>query len=197
MSLSPVSAIVLAAGESRRMGENKLLLPWRGRTVIESIILTLRKCALSEIIVVLGHQVNRVRQALEGQPVRCILNEEFTAGMLSSVQCGVRESNTNTKGFLICLGDQPALNEEIIEPLLDALSKSKASIVLPSYRGARGHPLLISSQYRDEIFKLDPAVGLRQLRLRHADEVLIIEIPDKAVMQDLDYPEDYRRALEA
>ena len=189
------TAIVLAAGESRRMGQNKLLLPWRGRTVIESIVTTLHECQLSEVIVVLGHQADRVRVALEDQAVRFALNEKFSDGMLLSVQCGVRAASANTQAFLICLGDQPALSVRLIAPLLQTFAKNKGTIIVPSYRGTRGHPLLVASKYRDEILKLDTSIGLRQLRQRHANEVFVIEIPDDAVLQDLDYPEDYRRAL--
>jgi len=196
MKVPKITAIVLAAGESRRMGQNKLLLPWRERTVIESIVLTLRKCQLSEIIIVLGHEADRVRSTLQNQPVRFALNEKFSDGMLSSVQCGAQFANVNADALLICLGDQPALSIQLIVPLLQAFVEDKGTIIVPSYRGTRGHPLLVSSKYRDEILKLDPSVGLRQLRQRHADEVFIIEIPDDAVLQDLDYPDDYRRALE-
>ncbi len=190
-----IAAIVLAAGESRRMGQNKLLLPWQGRTVIESIIGTLRESSLIEIIVVVGYEADRVGSVLQEQPVRLVLNRRFTEGMLSSVQHGIREASPQVDAFLICLGDQPALHVRMIEPLVQALAERKASIIFPSYRGLRGHPLLISSKYREEILTLDPSVGLRQLRQRHADEVFIVEIPDEAVLQDLDYPEDYRRAL--
>ncbi|MBI1743497.1 nucleotidyltransferase family protein [Candidatus Acetothermia bacterium] len=196
MDFPQTSAIVLAAGESRRMGQNKLLLPWRGRTVIESIAVTLHECQISEIIIVLGHEADRIRAVLQDQSVRFALNEKFSDGMLSSVQCGARAASASIDALLICLGDQPALSTHLIAPLLQAFAEDKGTIIVPSYRGARGHPLLVSSKYRDEILKLDPSIGLRQLRQRHADEVFIIEIPDGAVLQDLDYPEDYRRALE-
>jgi molybdenum cofactor cytidylyltransferase len=190
-----IAAIVLAAGESRRMGQNKLLLPWQGRTVIESIVATLRGCSLTEIIVIVGHEADRVESVLQGQPVRLALNRRFAEGMLSSVQCGIRAASPDLDAFLICLGDQPALRARIIQPLIEAFAERKASIILPSYQGTRGHPLLISSKYRKEIVTLDPRVGLRQLRQHHADEVFIVEISDEAVLQDMDYPEDYRRAL--
>jgi molybdenum cofactor cytidylyltransferase len=190
-----ISAIVLAAGESHRMGQNKLLLPWRGRTVIESIVTALRECPLSEIIVVLGHDAERVRAVLERESVLFALNEHFAAGMLSSVQCGVRVTSPSADGLLIGLGDQPGLSARIVQPLLDAFAAQKGMIILPAYRGRRGHPLLVGSAWREEIFSLDPAIGLRQLLQRHADEVFLVEIPDEAVLQDLDFPEDYRRAL--
>ena len=179
------------------MGQNKLLLPWQGKTVIESIVATLSVGGLSEVIVVLGHQAELVQKQLRDQPVRCVVNPQFLTGMLSSAQAGVREASLDAEGYLICLGDQPALSTHLIRPLLEAFTQAKASIIVPSYQGSRGHPLLIASQYRDEIFRLDPNIGLRQLRLQYASEVLIIDISDSAVLQDLDYPEDYRRALES
>jgi molybdenum cofactor cytidylyltransferase len=197
MMTPKISAILLAAGESRRMGQNKLLLPWHGKTVIESIVATLNTCALAEIVVVLGHQAELIQSQLQNQRVSFSINHDFRSGMLSSVQSGVRAASSDAAGYLLCLGDQPTLSAQIIQPLIDAFTQEQASIILPSYRGSRGHPLLIAQNYRDAIFKLDPDVGLRQLRLQHASEVLTIEVPNADVLQDLDYPEDYRRALKS
>src|SRR3954451_16093015 len=115
-----ITAIVLAAGESRRMGRLKLLLPFGTRTVIETVVDSLRASPVDEILVVTGHQSEVIEAALARAPARIVRNPDYRSGMLSSVQCGVAASAPETSWFLIALADQPQLAPALVRHLLAA-----------------------------------------------------------------------------
>lgn len=188
-----ISAIVLAAGESRRMGTLKPLLPFQGRTIIETIVRTLSQCPLAEILVVLGHRAAEIEAQLADHPVKIVHNAQYRRGMLSSVQAGIAQASSRAEAYLICLGDQPSLRPQTVQHLIAAFKGAKPGIYLPCYCGQTGHPLLMTARYRDEIRQLDEMLGLRQLLYRHPDEVQRVEVDAPEVLEDMDTPEDYRR----
>jgi molybdenum cofactor cytidylyltransferase len=194
---SRISAIVLAAGESRRMGSFKPLLPFQGRTIIEAIVCTLRQCTLEEILVVLGHRAAEIEAQLADYPVKIVHNAQYRRGMLSSVQAGIEQAKRHVDAYLICLGDQPSLQRQTFERLVAAFERAKPGIYLPTYRGQSGHPLLFAAHYRQEIEKLDEAIGLKQLLQRHPNEVQRVEVDTPEMLEDIDTPEDYRRLSSA
>jgi molybdenum cofactor cytidylyltransferase len=189
-----VWALILAAGESRRMGTAKLLLPLVGSTVIESVVQTVEGAGVSGVLVVLGAEPDRVREALRGHRVEYVLNSEFRRGMLSSVQSGLRALPPSASAALVCLGDQPRLSGAAVRAVIQAGETSSRGLVVPVFGGRRGHPLLVSLRYRDEVMGLDPAVGLRQILDRHPEDILEVEAPDATPLVDMDTPEDYRKA---
>jgi len=188
-----VWAVILAAGESRRMGSPKLLLPFGETTVLEAVVREVRRAGLSSILVVLGAEQEKVRAALENQPVVFVRNSDFRRGMLSSVQCGLRSLPATASAAMLFLADQPSLSGSIIRKLLQARESAAQSLIVPVFAGKRGHPLLLSMKYKDEILTLDPAIGLRQLLINHPDDILEVEVEDESVLKDIDTPEDYRK----
>lgn len=189
-----VWAVILAAGESRRMGAPKLLLPFEGSTVLGTVVRRVRRAGLSSIVVVLGAEQEKVRAALEDQPVVFVHNPGFRRGMLSSIQCGLQALPAAASAAMLFLADQPTLSDSVIKKLLQARESASNGLIVPVFAGKRGHPLLLSLEYRDEVGTLDPAVGLRQLLINHPDDILEVEVEDEAVLKDIDTPEDYRQA---
>jgi len=189
-----VSGIILSAGESRRMGSLKQLLPFGQKTVVETVLDNFLQADLHEIIVVLGHQADQISKVL-GKNIKIILNERYKDGMLSSIQCGIKATDENTEAFLIGLGDQPFIHASIISMLLKHFERSGKGIIIPCYNGKRGHPIVIHTKYRDDISHLDPNVGLRQLVYEHEDDLGYVDATSDAVIRDMDYPEDYEREL--
>jgi len=175
------------------MGALKALLPFEGQTIIETIIATLSRCSLEEILVVIGHRSDEIGSVLASYPVRIVHNTGYQRGMLSSVQAGIERASNQADAYLICLGDQPSLQQQTIQRLIDAFKGAKPGIYVPCYQGQAGHPLLLSAHYREEIKELDPAIGLRQLLQRHPDAVQHVELDAPEVLEDLDTPADYRR----
>jgi molybdenum cofactor cytidylyltransferase len=192
-----ICAIVLAAGESRRMGSHKLLLPFGSTTVIAHIVDQLLRSVVNKVLVVVGHDEERVAEQLPGSSVEVVTNPNYKAGMLSSVRCGLQALPQECETVMVALGDQPAITSELVDEMVRLFSATDKGILVPLYRGRRGHPLLFSARYRDEILTRYDDVGLRGLLRAHPDDVLDLEVSTPAVLSDMDYPEDYRRELEA
>lgn len=188
-----VAGIVLAAGQATRMGAFKQLLPLGERTLVEIVVDQLGS-RLERVVVVVGHRAGEVIEVLAGRPAQCVLNPEYPLGMSTSVQCGLRHAGP-ADAYLICLGDQPQF-AAALEPLLNAGTCSAKGILIPTYRGRRGHPLLIRCRYAGEIMALTPDQGLNTVTRSHGDDTLEVPVGDSGVVDDLDTPEDYQQALE-
>jgi len=120
-------------------------------------------------------------------------NERFEEGMLSSVQAGVESIDSDVQGRLIFLGDQPMVSKLVINRLVSVFQKTEKGLLVPTFKGKRGHPVLISSKYKDNIKSINPAIGLRELFLNNQSDILEIEVGFDGILKDIDTPEDYRR----
>jgi len=189
-----VAAIVLAAGESARMGQPKPLLPWdRGQTVIEAIVARLVALRLAEIVVVTGHQAADVARAVAWLPVRVVHNPDYRqGGMISSVQAGLRALSPEIAACLVVMGDQPALNARVIDQVLLAYARGRGEIVAPEYEGRRGHPVLFDSRYWPELLALQEGAP-RDVIARYPDRLHLVPVSDDSILRDIDTPQQYRR----
>ncbi len=191
-----IAAIIPAAGQSRRMGAQKQLLPWAGTTVIGHIVDELLRSEIDEVCVVVGHQSDQITQALAGRNVRLVLNPDYRrTEMLSSVCCGLRGLPSACVAVLVALGDQPAITAELVNTMLRAYATSGKGIVVPTHDGKRGHPLLFARRYCEELQIGYDQVGLRGLLAAHGEELLELSVASSAVLSDLDSRADYLREL--
>jgi len=190
-----ISAIVLAAGMSERMGRPKMLLPFGRGTLLDTVLAGVGRSRVDDVIVVLGAHRDAIEPVVSKHSARSVFNEGYEAGMLSSVLRGLQAVPADARAFLVVPGDHPAPSPSVINRLIAEHDATGKGIVLPVHRGRRGHPLLIDARYRDEVSRLDPAIGLRQLARDHPDDVLEVPVRSPAVLRDVDRPEDYRRAL--
>lgn len=188
-----VVAVVLAAGMSTRMGAFKQLLPFGGRTLIEWVVDQLTP-VLERVVVVVGHRGTEVREALGTRRVDCVTNPDFSAGMCSSVQCGIRRAGP-AGAYLICLGDQPVL-AGLVRPLLLAAETNPQGILIPTFGGRRGHPLLLRRRYAAAVLALGPDQGLNTLTRAHPEDTLEVPLSEPGALEDLDTPADYQRVLQ-
>ncbi len=185
-----IAGIVLAAGRSTRMGTLKQLLPLGGKPTIEVVVEQV--CGrLERVIAVLGHRAEEVAGALAGQPVVCAFNPDYGLGMLTSVQCGIRAAG-GASGYLICLGDQPHLGSTA-DALLEAARQAGEGILIPTFQGRRGHPILIRSSYAGEILSLSPERGLNTVTRGHPQDTLEVPVEGREALEDMDTPADYQR----
>lgn len=189
-------AVVLAAGESRRMGQAKLLLPFGEATIIETVLRTVVSSRADRALVVLGGYREDIEPKVRNFAVKRVVNENYREGMLSSVQSGLAALPGSARAAVFVLADQPGVPVRVIDSLIDAYNRVKKGIVLPVCREKRGHPLLIDLKYRREIEALPPDLGLRGLLREHPDDILEVPAPDLAVLVDIDTPDEYGRALE-
>lgn len=188
-------ALVLAAGESKRMGRPKLLLPFRKKTIIETVIENVIHSKVKKASVVLGADKEDIEKKIQGFPVEITVNPHFSKGMLSSIQWGIRNLPEDTRAVLIVLGDQPAISSSVIDKIVDSFVQTGKGIILPVYEKERGHPVLIDMKYRTEVENLSPEIGLRGVVYSHPDDILEIRVETPAVLRDIDDMEDYRREL--
>jgi len=186
-------AVVLAAGGSRRMGTQKMLLPFRGTTIIGSVVQAAVEASLDGIVVVLGADRDLVRGAFGSSPVTLAVNERWERGMLSSVQTGFEALPQAAAAAVVMLGDQPFVKPETVDELVARYRETRRGIVLPVHGGRRGHPVLIDLKYKAEIIALGPEATLREIVQAHADDALEVEIEDPDILRDIDTPEDYGR----
>ena len=193
--MSGICAIILAAGGSVRMGTKKLLLPYRGITIIEKVIENVLASGIERVVVVTGSGKDEITKVIRRLPVEQCYNENWKEGMLSSVKCGFRSLPEKCSAAIIFLGDQPMINTATIEEIIYAYRKSGKGIIMPSYKKKRGHPVLIDAKYADELEKLNPDGGLRMLAHKFPVDVLEVETNDPAILKDIDTPEDYRNEL--
>ena len=190
MKSHKVAAIVLAAGQSRRMGAFKPLLPFGEQTVIESCINNLRRASVDEIIVVAGHRADEVLEHLKNANVRFALNDDATSEMSVSIARGVEQVSPHANALLIALVDHPAVSGDTIETIVDAWIEG-AQFVQPEFNGRGGHPVLIDLQYRHELLHLDPQKGLRAFFAAHRDQVRRLPVDSPFIARDMDTWEDY------
>ena len=190
-----ICAIVLAAGLSRRMGVQKLLLPFNGKTIIAHIIDQLLASTVGDIHVVVGHQAEQISAELSGQSVSIVKNPNYKSGMLSSVRCGLQNLPEKCQAVMVVLGDQPSITTKLIDQILQTFAVTEKNVLVPLYKGKRGHPILLSVQYRDEILTNYDNVGLRGVLHRHPEDIHELVVSDASILSDMDYPEDYRREL--
>ena len=192
-----ITAIVLAAGLSSRMGQTKPLLPWGQQTIIEHILSVLRDCAIEEMLVVTGHEREAVERRLAEWLVRAVFNPHYATGeMLASIRVGLLSAAVEAEAALIVLGDQPALETSVIDKIVAAYRNGQRHIVAPSYQMRRGHPLLISRKYWRDILALGEGQTLRDFLRRNGEAIHYVEVTTPSVLQDMDTPDDYRRELE-
>jgi molybdenum cofactor cytidylyltransferase len=187
-----ISAIVLAAGQSKRMGQPKLTLPWGNTTVIGKVIETITLAGIDDVLVVTGGAKQEVQKVLAGFDVRSIHNNNFAnSEMLSSIQLGLTGQTAESEAVLICLGDQPQVGKECMQIICKAYQDGRSGIVVPSYQMRRGHPWLIAKKYWAEILRMDSGETMRDFMVKNAGEIHHVHWDSPAILQDLDTPEDY------
>lgn len=191
-------AIILAAGESRRMGQPKQLLPFGGKTMLECVIDAFRSPRVDEIIVVLGHRAEEIAATIASHsgkllPPRIVKNPHYKQGMFTSVQAGLRALPKQATLVMIALCDQPRLQRPTVEKFIGEFEKKQHKVLIPMYEGRQGHPLLFRAEYAKEILALDESLTLKHFLAAHAGDVVRLPVSDEGVLIDIDDRETYER----
>jgi len=190
-----IEIIILAAGKSERMGQQKLLMPYGEKTIIENIIEKALTSKAGAVKVVVGSNRDEVCDLIKEHSVQIIENTAFEKGMLSSVQCGFEALSSSASAGMILLGDQPMVQTLVIDKLIESFQKSRKGIIIPVYNKKRGHPVLIDTKYLLKINNLDPGRGLRQLMDENPEDIYEMEVETNTILKDIDTIEDYKREL--
>jgi molybdenum cofactor cytidylyltransferase len=188
-----VSGIILTGGLSTRMEANKLLLPYEGCTVIERVVEKVCAAGLGEVIVVTGHQSDKVKKVLQKYPVKFVHNPNYSLGMTTSIQEGVKEATGD--GYMICLGDMVQITSKEYGWLKIRFERvvqvDKASIVLPLFNHAKGNPVLFSSLYKNKILQHTNMNGCCNILEENKNSIKYIEMPSNHVLKDINSFNDY------
>ena len=178
------------------MGSPKPLLPWRGKTLVESQIQTLLEAGASEIVVVLGYKAQEVASYIAGEPVRIVINHRFRDGRASSIRAGLDAVSPNASDILIMAVDQPR-SPQIVSKAINSHIEKDALLTSPRYRGRGGHPLIFSASLLNELSRIsEENQGLREVFERHRSEINEAIFDDPAIRLDLNTPQAYRDAFE-
>ena len=172
------------------MGELKQLLPWNGRPLLEHTLANLRNIKLNEIVVVLGCGADAVRKRVDLHDIKVVENKNYEQGMGNSLSVGVCALAEATDGVLIVLADQPFVQSETYDQLIDQYRQSDAQIVVPTYRGFRGNPVLLDRSVFPEVMALNGDVGCRAIFGDHSDGIRKVAVGDVGILLDIDNKHD-------
>jgi len=192
-----VAALILAGGESRRMGSPKALLKLSGRTFLDRLILAFAPHC-DPVVVVLGHEAGKIRAAIEeGARAMFALNENYRLGQLSSMQCGLRAIPASARGVLFTPVDYPAIQAQTVDELVRSFQPDRYPVAVPRYCGERGHPVCVGPDVIAQILALDPGAQARDVIHRYRNRTFYVDVKDAGVIKDIDDPDAYRRLVEA
>ena len=191
-----VSAVVLAAGRSARMGEAKQLLRIGEQTMLERTIENVRASRVEAAVLVLGFGAESIRRELPAallKDIRVVINENYASGMASSLREGLAAVNLESDAALIVLADQPLVSPETMNEIVERFCGSDGEIVVPYYRGERGNPVLLGRSVFAEAMALEGDVGCRSIFAQHTKGILRVDVDDPGILADIDSREDYER----
>ena len=177
------------------MGRPKALLPIDGVRFIEKIVTSLQATRVGQIIAVLGHNAEEMRQKISDLPVSIVINSNYKQGQLSSLVAAIRSiqsSKNSVDGMLVHLVDHPYINAQLVDVMIERFYETKKLIVVPRYRGRRGHPVIFSSALFAELLAAPVDQGAKAVVHAHRDETLEIDTGDQGVTIDIDTPDEYR-----
>lgn len=186
-----VAGILLAAGQSRRMGAFKPLLRFGESTVVESCINYLVEGGVDSIVVVVGHRAEDIRNQLSSQHLTYAVNPDPTSEMNESIAAGVAMVPQSSRAVIIALVDYPAIPSSVVSTLITEWSKGY-TLVKPTWEGRGGHPVLVDLSFRSELLNLDPGKGLKGLFDQHQTGIKRVEVPSPYIARDIDTWDDYR-----
>ena len=179
-----ISAILLAAGKSKRMdGENKLIKEIKGTPLINFSIKNILESSIDELIIVLGFQKKIIEKSIDkNNKIKLVFNKNFESGMASSIKAGLKNLSSKTDAFFICLGDMPKVNKDIYNLLIK--SREGNDIVVPTYKGKQGNPILFSASMKEKIMTIQGDVGAKKILKKNKNKIFNIEINEKGITED-------------
>lgn len=196
--MKQVTAVILAAGQSKRMGEAKLLLPWGETTILAQTIQHTKAAAVDDLLLVSGGYQAEVETIAQAHAVPFVHNPQFATGeMLSSLKTAVhflqRQRPLFRGAILVMLGDLPFLEPDILNVVIEAYKNGRGRLIAPTYQGKRGHPVLIDAQFFTELLALPAAGAPRDLIRNHQEALYLVEVGSDVILRDIDTPEQYER----
>ena len=189
-----ISLMVLAAGKSTRMKENKLLLKANGETLIERVVSTAVKSKVDELVVVLGYEAEKIRERIARLKCKIVVNESYEKGQSESVKTGLSAISGNSEAVMVLPADVALIDAQSINAVIAEYAKSKSPIVIASYRNQSGHPILLDRALFPEISEIDEdTFGLKAVIKRHRADVKYVDVGTENVLIDIDTQEEFNK----
>ena len=194
--MKKLAAAILAAGESRRMGRPKALVPFEGLTFVEHLLQATNHPRVGIVRVVLGANAESIQAELKLDQEIVVVNQDWQQGQLSSIQSAIRSLPADqTAGLLLCPVDHPLISTQLVSRLIAEFDSDRKLIVVPTHQGRRGHPVIFHASLYAELLDASPNVGARQVVWAHPDAIAEIETDEAGVILNLNDPETMRKAL--
>jgi molybdenum cofactor cytidylyltransferase len=191
-----IAGLILAAGESRRMGRDKALLTYHGRSFLETIIHNLGAAGIDKVTVVLGHHAETIQRAVNLADVRVVVNHDYPRGQTSSLQLGLAAAAADSpQAVILCLVDHPAISSEVMGKLRESFESIHRPVLIPTYKGQRGHPIVISQALFRELLALPPEEAANTIIRKYRDATQFVEVADPGILLDVDDPTAYERLI--
>ena len=186
-----ISAILLAAGQSKRMnGENKLTKKIQDIPLIKLSVKNILTSPIDELIVVLGYQKEIIEKLIDkNEKINLVFNKDFESGMASSIKTGLNNLPVKTEAFFICLGDMPMVNQEVYNQLIR--SRNNKEIIVPTYKGQQGNPVLFSKSIKEKIMTIQGDVGAKRILELNKNKILNVEIDNQSIRKDFNTKDDF------
>ena len=186
-----ISAILLAAGQSKRMnGENKLTKEVQGIPVIKLSVKNILASSINELIIVLGHQKEIIEKLIDkNEKIKFVFNKDYESGMASSIKTGLNNLSEKTEAFFICLGDMPMVNSDIYNQLIK--SRNQKDIIVPTYKGQQGNPVLFDKLMKEKVIDISGDVGAKKILELNKDKILSLEISDQGITRGFDTQDNF------
>jgi molybdenum cofactor cytidylyltransferase len=189
-----LATVILSGGASRRMGAPKALLPYRGGTFLEHLLSVTDHPQIGWRRVVLGADAQTIAEGVELPVEEVVINKNWEAGQLSSIQSGLRSLPAGTDGMLLCLIDHPLISRELVGELMERFYLSGKAIVLPIYKGRRGHPVIFASRLYGELLSAPLETGARAVVWANREEVFEMETAEEGCVLNLNDPDAVAKA---
>ena len=186
-----LAAVILSGGASSRMGSPKALLPYQGRPFLEHLLEVTALPQIGVRRVVLGAHAEPITRAIRLKADEVVINEKWEEGQLSSIQAAIRSLPAGTAGMLLCLIDHPLISGNLVQELIADFRASHKLIVLPVYKGRRGHPLIFSSRLYDELLNAPRDTGARSVVWAHAQDISEVPTTEEGCILNLNNPETF------
>ncbi len=193
-----IVGIILAGGASIRMGTPKPMLTIGKETFLQHIIRSLHKVRITKTVIVLGAFSDEIQSTLSWYSGAVAVNPNWNAGQLSSLRTGVAANKSNEwHGFLIYPVDHPLVSHESLVDILHAFWTSDKNIIIPTYEGKRGHPVIFGKLIIEQLPSVSDEIGAKELVRNNPDEILEVPVNDPGVIRNIDTPEDYQNYIQA
>jgi molybdenum cofactor cytidylyltransferase len=190
-----ITCIILSAGESKRMGKPKLMLPLGKSTILGQTIDNFLNSKVNEVIVVVGDRADEIASLIANSPVKIAVNPVYRQGISTSIAAGLSLTGDKTRAVMLALADQPFIDTQTINHLIEAFSTHNKGMAIPVYQGRRGHPVIFAIKYKEELSGLKGDIGGRQIIDRHPDDILEVAVNCKGINLDIDTCDDYQQCI--